>query len=122
MPIFTDFLKGQPNEFAYDYSLYVNVPFPRFWIDSTRYDISGMAAEIATLGFNPGSWSDALPTDSYYLDRGTNTCQPTSILGKSLFGGKSKLNPGYNMKFAYMYTHVNGVNEFFCRVRNKPSI
>ena len=112
MPIFTNFLNGQPDEFAFDYSLYTNIPFPRFWIDSTRYDISGMASEIATLGFSPGSWADSLPTDSYYLDRGTGTCQSTSIFG-SLFGGNNKVNPGYNMKYAYMYTHINGINEFF---------
>tara|TARA_R110002167_G_scaffold1274_4_gene5419 strand:+ start:7649 stop:13942 length:6294 start_codon:yes stop_codon:yes gene_type:complete len=112
MPIFTNFLKGQPNEFAYDYSLYTNIPYPRFWLDSTRFDITAMAGEVATLGFNPGSWADAVPGAMYYLDRGEDTCQSTSLIG-SLFGGKDDLNPGYNMKRAYMYTHVNGINEFF---------
>ena len=113
MPIFTNFLKGQPDEFAYDYSLYVNVPYPRFWLDSTRFDITGIASEIVTLGIAPGSWADAMPTDLYYLDRGIGTCQSNTIIG-SLFGGTgSDINPGYNMQFAYMYTHVNGINEFF---------
>ena len=112
MPIFTNFLNGQPDEFAFDYSLYTNIPYPRFWLDSTRYDIGGMAAEITSLGFNPGTWAEALPTDSYYLDRGTGTCQATSIFG-NLFGGTEKINPAFNMKYAYMYTHINGINEFF---------
>ena len=113
MPIFTNFLKGQPNEFAYDYSLYVNIPYPRFWLDSTRFDISKIASEVVTLGIAPGSWADAMPTDLYYLDRGIGTCQSNSIIG-SLFGGTgTDINPGYNMQFAYMYTHVNGINEFF---------
>jgi len=113
MPIFTDFLNGQPDGFSYDYSLYVNVPYPRFWLDSTKFDISGIAREIATLGFASGSWRDKLPTAKYYLDRGFNNCQGGSLIG-SLFGGGNDLNPAYNMEFAYMYSHINGVNEFFC--------
>ena len=115
MPIFTKFLKGQPNGFAFDYSLYVNIPYPRFWINSTKFDISTMAAEVATLGFEPGSWADALPSSQYYLDRGINNCQSTNIFG-NLFGGVlggGTLNPAYQMKRAYMYTHINGINEFF---------
>ena len=113
MPIFTDFLNGQPDGFSYDYSLYVNLPYPRFWLDSTKFDISGIAREIATLGFASGSWRDKLPTGKYYLDRGFGNCQQGSLIG-SLFGGGNDLNPAYNMEFAYMYTHINGVNEFFC--------
>ena len=111
MPIFSNFLKGQPDGFSYDYSLYVNVPFPRFWLDSTKYDISEAAAEVATLGFKPGSWQDALPSDKYFLDRGVGTCQSASIIG-NLFG-VGDINPAYTMKYAYMYSHVNGINEFF---------
>ena len=115
MPIFTNFLKGQPNGHAFDYSLYVNIPYPRFWLNSTKFDISNMAREVATLGFSPGSWEDALPTSQYYLDRGSGNCQSTNLFG-SLFGGSGRggnLNPAFQMKRAYMYTHINGVNEFF---------
>ena len=112
MPIFTRFLKGQPNGFSFDYSLYVNIPYPRFWLNSTKFDISTMAAEVATLGFSPGSWADALPSSQYYLDRGENNCQSTNIFG-NLFGGGSDLNPAFQMKRAYMYTHINGINQFF---------
>ncbi|MEK6266542.1 MAG: hypothetical protein N2B06_17490, partial [Clostridium sp.] len=112
MPIFTRFLKGQPNGFSFDYSLYVNIPYPRFWLNSTKFDISTMAAEVATLGFSPGSWEDALPSSQYYLDRGDDNCQSTNIFG-NLFGGGSDLNPAFQMKRAYMYTHINGINQFF---------
>ena len=40
MPIFAQYLLGQPDEFSYDYSKHVNIPYPRFWLDSTKYDIS----------------------------------------------------------------------------------
>lgn len=112
MPIFTDFLKGQPDEFTYDYLLRVNVPYPRFWMDTSKYDVSALAREISTLGFSPGSFADAFPTDKYYLDRGEDNCQSASLIG-SLFGGGNDLNPAFAMKYAYMYTHVNGIQEFF---------
>ena len=115
MPIFTNFLKGQPNGHAFDYSLYVNIPYPRFWLNSTKFDISNMAREVATLGLASGNWEDALPTGQYYLDRGSGNCQSTNLFG-SLFGGSGgggNLNPAFQMKRAYMYTHINGINEFF---------
>ena len=52
MPIFTDYLLGQPDGFTYDYSLYVNIPYPRFWLNSQKFDMSPLAAEIATLGLS----------------------------------------------------------------------
>lgn len=112
MPIFTRFLQGQPNGYSFDYSLYVNIPYPRFWLNSTKFDISGIAREIATLGLDPGSYAQELPTNKYYLDRGYDNCQDTSLFG-SFFGGGNDLNPAWNMEYAYMYTHINGINEFF---------
>jgi len=112
MPIFTNFLKGQPNFYSFDYSLYVNIPYPRFWLNSTKFDISGIAREVATLGLSPGSYADALPTAKYYLDRGYDNCQGGGFFN-SLFGGGGDLNPAWNMLYAYMYTHINGINEFF---------
>ena len=115
MPIFTDYLVGQPNEYSFDYSLYVNIPYPRFWLDSSKFDISGLAGEVASLGFASGPWQDKVPTDRYYLDRGNDNCQSTSLFG-SIFGSfdtGGDPNPAYNMRYAYMYTHVNGINEFF---------
>ena len=111
MPVFTNFLKGQPDGFAYDYSLYVNIPFPRFWLNSTKYDLSKAAAEVATIGLSPGSFEEALPSDQYFLDRGIGSCQSQSIIG-NLFG-VGDINPSYTMQYAYMYSHVNGINEFF---------
>lgn len=31
---FTDYLMGQPDEFEYNYRNYVNIPYPRYWIDN----------------------------------------------------------------------------------------
>jgi len=113
MPIFTDFMMGQYDGFPYDYSLRVNLPYPRFWMDTRKYDISGLAEVISTAGLSallPGS-GPVLPKDLFYLDRGENTCGVSDIFG-SLFQGDD-LNDAFSMVHAYMYTHVNGINDFF---------
>lgn len=36
MPFFTDWLMDQPDETEYDYRNYINVPYPRYWVNSER--------------------------------------------------------------------------------------
>jgi len=109
MPIFTDFLNGQPDNFTYDYRNKINLPYPRFWMDTQKYDMTGLAQEIMSLGL--ANANDALPTDLYYLDRG-DTCGSSGLT--NLFGaaGNPK-NPAFSMRYAYMYTHINGISDFF---------
>lgn len=107
MPIFSDFLYGQPDEYTYDYLKRVNIPYPRFWINSQKYDTTNLADEIATLGFKD-STGVTFPNDLFYLDRGNNTC--SSAL-RWIFSGDP--NPAFAMRYAYMYTHCNGILDFF---------
>ena len=111
MPIFTDYLMGQPDGYTYDYSLYVNIPYPRFWLNSQRFDMSVLAGEIVTFGFaSENAVDNKYPGDLYYLDRGNDSCG-SSI--SQIFGNASDPNPAFAMEFAYMYTHVNGITDFF---------
>ena len=57
MPIFTDFLNGQPDEFVFDYLKYTNIPYPRYHINSTRYDMTQLFSGIFGLS-SGGSNSD----------------------------------------------------------------
>lgn len=107
MPIFADFLNGQPDQYTYDYLQRVNIPYPRFWMDTRKYDTTQLADEIITLGL--ANSENALPNDLFYLDRGSSSC--ATGLG-ALFNG-SDPNPAFAMRYAYMYTHVNGVQDFF---------
>ena len=43
MPIFAQYLYGQPDEFTYDYSAHVNIPYPRYWLNSQKFDLSKLA-------------------------------------------------------------------------------
>ena len=36
MFFFNDWLMGQPDEIEYDYTLHINVPYPRFWVNHTQ--------------------------------------------------------------------------------------
>jgi len=109
MPVFTDFLNGQPDGFNYDYRNKINIPYPRFWMDTQKFDMTGLAQEIMSLGLTNAN--DALPTDLYYMDRG-DTCGSSSLT--SLFSSRGNpKNPAFALRYAYMYTHINGISDFF---------
>ena len=110
MPIFAQYLLGQPDEFTYDYSQHVNIPYPRFWLNSQKFDMSKLGRKIASLGIISGSGIDALlPNDLFYLDRGNDSC---NNLINSIVNNDDP-NPMFAMRYAYMYSHSNGILDFF---------
>jgi hypothetical protein len=122
MPIFSDFLYGQPDQFPYNYLQRINLPYPRFWMDTRKYDTSEWADIGGILGnaLDPSSTllEDMLPNDLFYLDRGENTC--TNGIGQ-IFTNKGG-NTVFAMKQGYMYTHCNGILDFFVESEvNLPS-
>ena len=113
MPMFSNFLLGQPDEFTFDYSLYVNIPYPRYWINSQRYDMTPIAQQIVSLGIsfnNSNDLNPIWPDDLYYLDRGNDSCNNT---WNQIFNNSGDPNPALAMEFAYMYSHTNGILDFF---------
>jgi len=107
MPFFTDFLLGQPDNYPYNYLQRINIPYPRYWMDTRPFDTTQLAEEIMSLGI--ANTDQALPNDLFYLDRGDGNC----IGGfGSLFGNKGG-NPMFSMRYGYMYTHCNGILDFF---------
>ena len=91
MPLFWDFLKSQPDGFPYDYRLRKNVPHPTYWMNTQKYDLGEAVRPLTNLSFD---FSSAFPSAMYNLDGD---------------GGRSK----FSVRNAYMYTHVNGINDFF---------
>ena len=107
MPIFADFLNGQPDQYTYDYLQRVNIPYPRYWMDTRKFDMTSLANEI--VGLSLPKTSDPLPSDLFYLDR-----HNASIHGSlNIFDGDNDPNPVFAMRYGYMYTHVNGIQDFF---------
>jgi hypothetical protein len=107
MPIFNDFLLGQPDQYPYNYLQRVNIPYPRFWMDTRQYDVSNLVNMLTSFGLGD-SEETPLPNDLFYLDRGSNTCAAgfSSLLGSK--GGNSL----FAMRYGFMYTHVNGILNF----------
>ena len=143
MPFFWDFMLGQPDGFPYDYKLRANVPRPIYWMDTKKYELSELVRQITGLGFignifNPASGSNlaaATPSGLYFLDRpfgdaleddGSDANAATGgVAGAG--SGPSQANPPqqgapdtdrggrsvFHVKNGYMYTHCNGINEFY---------
>ena len=120
MPIFTDFMYGQPDETIYDYIKKVNLPYPRYWMNTEKYQINKLID-----GFLDGSIfgnfthltdnynSTYIPEDLFYLDRHANSCGFPWIPNFTTPFTNKDPNPMFAMKYGYMYTHVNGVQDFF---------
>ena len=132
MPIFSFFTKDLPDEFPYDYLKGINIPYPRYWMDSKKYDLSEIVDSIgksiqAILDFGNG-FDSGMPNNLYYLDRHPNTVGVGSLIGNNIpasqiSSGEGSFNvntevstrimPRYAMDNSYMYTHINGVQDFF---------
>jgi hypothetical protein len=41
MPFFTDWLMGEPDLYEFDYTKYMNVPYPKYWLNYTDYTSFG---------------------------------------------------------------------------------
>jgi len=79
MPFFYQFLKDDEERgYAFDYSRYANVPFPRYWMNTEKYRMDEFIRPITDLDFN---WANALPDGLYNLDAPEN-------------GGYCQGNPG----------------------------
>lgn len=88
MSYFTQSAYQVPDGYEFDYRLYPNIVYPRYWMDSHEYDISQFfrLTDIQ------------LPNDQHYLDRKPNDC-------------KRKLS--FVVKNGYFYLYNSGVTRFF---------
>lgn len=80
-----------PDGEQFDYSQYRNIGFPRFWLNSERYDMS----EVIVVGKTPGK----LPTNKYNLDCVVSPGSLNVLSLKNVAG--------------YFYLYNSGVVDFF---------
>jgi hypothetical protein len=123
MPIFTDFMYGQPDETIYDYLKKINIPYPRYWMNTEKYQISklidGFLNGTLFATFTNSNTPTLIPEDLFYLDRHASSCgaflvqQTLDPDGIPVINNNPDPNPIFAMRFAYMYTHVNGIQDFF---------
>ena len=73
MPIFSSFTKDLPDLFPKDYLRSINVPYPRYWMDSKKYDLSEIVSSVSNaiknLLDNDKGFNSGMPNNYYYLDR-----------------------------------------------------
>ena len=88
MPFFYLFLKEGNDGIPFDYSKYANVPFPRYWMNSEKFEMSEFVKPIMSISFNWSTNSEALPSAYYNLDTPANGgyCGTTSLAGSFGFG------------------------------------
>ena len=116
MPFFWQFLKGEPDEFGFQYQNYMNVPYTKFYMDTTKYDLINMIAPITDFTFD---WTNGgLPSTMHNMDRDASQIETSGIISgygqwssSGYLGGTN--NNFFVLKRAYMYTHNSGVNDFF---------
>ena len=105
MFFFYDWLYGQPDGFEFNYLLRQMIPEPKFWVNSTKYDISDFS-NILTQFFNGGTppgtgWK---PTQFYSMDfKGFNYRDNTAGNYPGIFRPKD----------CYFYLAVSSVRDFF---------
>ena len=84
-----------PDKTEYDYRLYRNVAYPRYWMDSTKFSFAGILSRNVV---NQANFTRTT-TSKYNLDCKQNDSG----------------NP-YRVDNSYFYTSNNGVMDFFCEV------
>ena len=109
MPFFWDFLKDVPDGFPYDYRLRSNVPRPIYWMDSQKYDTSEIVRSITNFDFNTVGNPGTSPSNLFFLDRSTLDMSNDALFSPSTTSSDSL----FHVKNGYMYTHNNGINDFF---------
>lgn len=104
MFFFYDWLMGQPDGFEFNYHNRKYIPYPTYWIDTTKFDtttfITGLAATIGSMiSGGGGSLPATLPSQLHTLDKSG------AITG--LFQVK------FQVKNAYFYLFNSGVRDFY---------
>ena len=122
MPFFWEFLNGQPDNFGFDYRDYQNVPYPRYYMSTNKYDMHNLFSPIIDFSFN---WStgDAIPSAMRNMDKEGDANSGNFAFGGGISlansnlitqtGGAAQGSSLFVLRRAYMYTHNSGINDFF---------
>lgn len=69
---FNDWLNGQPEDFAYDYRNYINVPYPGYWIDNFKIyaHFLGLASDNRRLDAQTDGYGIGISSHPFFVDSG----------------------------------------------------
>ena len=110
MPFFWDFLKGEPDDYFFDYRLHQNVPFVRFWYSAAKYELSGLVRPITDLSFswlsNPND--PGLPSALHNLDRLGSDLQGNAVGDVDNLGSTTGLQDDWAVSQAEVTSNTYG--------------
>lgn len=91
-PFFSQSLEGfnNPDDVSFDYRMYRNVAYPRFWADFSEYELGDMITQSPSMG--------RLPAQKHNLDN----------------RGNSSSSNAWTILDRYFYLSVNGAMSFIC--------
>jgi hypothetical protein len=84
---FSQWMQDLPDNTEWDYRLYNMLPYPRYWMDTTKYNAADLLGGIF-------GGDQALPNDFHHLDR-------------------RKVSGLFMVRFAYMYLFNSGIRDFY---------
>ena len=122
---FYDWLYKQPDEFQYDYRKYVMIPYPRYWINTEKYN-TGQLLQNLFPGLickdnkddlkdliNSENYDNKFPSDNASLTRNQNLCYTGGLTNiKNIFCGGSEDDVLFRID-GWFYLFYSGVKDFF---------
>lgn len=84
---FSQWMQDLPDNTEWDYRLYNMLPYPRYWMDTSKYNAADLLGGIF-------GGDQALPNDFHHLDRRT-------------------VSGAFMVRFAYMYLFSSGIRDFY---------
>lgn len=90
---FYDWLYNQPDGAEFNYDLHKMIPFPRFWLNTERFDTNDFTSTVLSDPIHPSNW--IVPSSFYNLDN-----HQFSIWRMS-------------EKYSYFYLFNSGIRDFF---------
>ncbi len=95
MFFFYDWLYGQPDGYEFNYHLKKYIPYPAYWMDTQKWDVSDFVGGL-TGALTGGGWQNLLPSSLHAFDR-------QGLVNGGMFG----------IHNAYIYLFNSGVRDFY---------
>ena len=113
MFFFNNWMTDQPDGTIFDYTKYINVPFPTYWMNTEQWDLSEFFTGISD---NLRNWLRGLTSGSI-RQQNRETIPGSSTLPSNLHNldmSRSLLNSfSFAVRYGYMYLFNSGVRDFF---------
>ena len=113
MFFFNNWLTDQPDGTVFDYTKYINVPFPTYWMNTERWELEEFFSGI---GDNIRNWVTGL-FDGSRRQENRETIPDAATLPSNLHNldmSRTLLNSfAFGIRYGYIYLFNSGVRDFF---------